>query len=303
MRLTPFFITLGLLSAVACASPEGGSIAEQSLPSVRTGDFDGVPDLIVDVHALATSWVVYDHTLKENACSLREENLTPGQYRLLRFTVGSPNIGTADLYIGDPNVHWDPNGDLNPNDSDGLFEASGCHGHFHYRNYARYELIAKDGTVTKARKTGFCMLDIRPYSPAHKTWGYRSCGTPPDLRFGIPGTPGNQGISVGWSDEYHKWLDGQYFVLDDPNAPAVPPGSYTLRITVNPPFTPAPGESCPVLDSAGFCHGFRESNYNNNVGEVAITIPAHPGKSGYGPGTEKNPPEDELIDDGSTATR
>jgi lysyl oxidase len=303
MRLRPFFTTLGLLAAAACASPDSGSIIEQTQSSTRTGDFDGVPDLIVDVHTLSTSWIVYDHELREGTCSLHEENLSPGQYRLLRFTVGTPNIGTADLYIGDPNVHWDPNGDLNPDDSDGLFEYSTCHGHFHYSNYARYELIAKDGTVTKARKTGFCMLDIHPFSPAHKTWAYRSCGRPPDLRFGIPGTPGNQGVSVGWSDEYDKWLDGQFFVLNDPNAPEVPPGDYTLRITVNPPFTGTPGGFCPAVDSHGLCHGFRESDYDNNVGEIAITIPAHPGKTGFGPGATKNPPDEEGIDDGSDATK
>lgn len=302
MRLTPFVLTLGVLSVAACTGTDNSGLVEQSTSAVRVGDFDGTPDLIVDTHALATSWVVYDHTLKESACSLREENLSPGQYRLLRFTVGSPNVGTADLYIGDPNVHFDPNGDGNPDDSDGLFELSTCHGHFHYRNYARYELIAKDGTVTKARKTGFCMLDVKPFSPAHKTWNYRSCGRAPFPQFGLPGIPGNQGVSVGWSDEYDKWLDGQFFVLDDPNASAVPPGDYTLRITVNPPFPQVAGQPCPVLDSNNMCRGFRESNYDNNVGEIAITIPAHPGKTGYGPGADKNPPEDELIDDESQVT-
>lgn len=304
MRIARSLSVLCLLSAGACTGLDDGglepsrSIAPSS-SAARVGDFDGVPDIVVDVHALAKSWVVYDHTIRENACSLAEENLVSGQYRLLRFTVGTPNVGTADLFIGDPNRHWDPNGDGNPNDSDGLFANDGCHGHFHYQNYARYELIATDGTVTKSRKAGFCMLDIKPFSPAHKTWVYRSCGRAPNLQFGLPGVPGNQGISVGWSDEYDKWLDGQFFVLDDPNAPPVPPGNYILRVTVNPAFPLVAGEACPVLDSNGFCHGFRESNYSNNVGQISITIPAHPGKTGYGPGADRNAPTDELIDDES----
>jgi len=33
---------------------------------------------------------------------------------------------------------------------------------------------------------------------------------------------------------------------------------------------------------AAFCHQFAELRYDNNVGEVLITIPAHPGKTGVG---------------------
>jgi hypothetical protein len=302
MRLTTCVTTLCLLSAVACTGTDNTASIEPAISASRVGDFTGAPDLIVDVHTLSASWVVYDHTLREGECSLIEEHLSPGQYRLLRFTVGTPNVGTADLYIGDPTVHWDPNGDGNPDDSDGLFEFNRCHGHFHFRNYARYELIASDGTITLARKVGFCMLDVKAYSPAHKTWVYRTCGRPPILEFRLPSLPGNQGISVGWSDEYDKWLDGQFFVLNDPNAPPIPPGDYTLRITVNPPFPQVAGQPCPVLDSNGFCHNFAESDYSNNVGEIRITIPAHPGKTGVGPGAVKNPPDDDLIDDETRGT-
>jgi hypothetical protein len=262
-------------------------------------DLDGLPDLIVDARTLATSWVVYDHTLKEGACSLLEAHLAPGQYRLIRFTVNTPNIGTADVFIGDPNRHWDPNHDGDGSDSDGLFENNACHHHYHFRNYALYQLIDAKGKITKARKNGFCMIDIKPYNDdaPPKSWVYRACGRP-----GLPGlpdteVPGNQGISVGYADQYYKWLDGQYFVLDDPNADPIAPGDYTLRIWVNPPFTPTGGEPCRARDSEGLCHMFAESNYSNNIGEASITIPAHPGKTGVGPGAEKNPPDDELVHD------
>jgi len=43
----------------------------------------------------------------------------PGQHRVLRFTVTTPNIGTADVNLGDPNRHWDPNGDGDGSDSTG----------------------------------------------------------------------------------------------------------------------------------------------------------------------------------------
>jgi hypothetical protein len=299
MRMTCCITSAIALLAVACSPAENPFRSGPEFAHVQ--DLDGLPDLIVDVHTLASSWLVYDHEMRESSCSLHEENLEPGQYRLLRFTVGTPNIGTADVYIGDPNRHWDPNGDGNGDDSDGLFENDSCHGHYHFRNYATYELIDAAGKVTKARKNGFCMLDIQPYNDGAppKSWVYRACGRPAVPQFGVPEVTGNQGISVGYSDEYNKWLAGQFFVLNDPHADPVPPGEYTIRITVNPPFTPAGGEPCPFKDPLGFCHNFRESNYANNVGEVRITIPAHPGKKGWGwgPGMESNPPDDDLIDD------
>src|SRR5215510_14568253 len=70
MRLTPFLSALGVLAAVACANPDAAGIADLSkTAAARTGDFDGVPDLIVDVPKLASSWIVYDHVLRENVCS------------------------------------------------------------------------------------------------------------------------------------------------------------------------------------------------------------------------------------------
>jgi len=41
---------------------------------------------------------------------------------------------------------------------------------------------------------------------------------------------------------------------------------------------------------------FKESNYDNNIGEAVIDIPDHPGKKGYGPGGGQDP-VDEIVDD------
>jgi len=265
-------------------------------------DLDGTPDLIVDAKKLATSWVVYDQELKESFCSISEADLAPGRYRVLRFTVNTPNVGDADVFIGSPWKHVDPNGDGSFSDSDGLYEESTCHQHFHFRNYALYQLIdAGTGKIFRARKNGFCMIDITPWAEEVPpgSWVYRSCGN--------SRTPGSgfQGISVGYGDEYFKWLGGQYFVLDgDPNAEAIPPGQYVLRIWVNPPFTPkSKKEPCPARDPQGFCHMFTESDYSNNIGEAFVTIPSgRPGKTGYGPGGGQEP-KDEAIDDENRPTK
>ncbi|HYW05985.1 MAG TPA: lysyl oxidase family protein [Longimicrobium sp.] len=268
-------------------APSEGAVRRLGVP-----DLVGTPDLVVDAAKLASSWVVTDEYLSPNLCSVQEGDVPPGDRRLLRFTVETPNRGDADVAIGDPRTHIDPNGDGNYADSDGLYELDGCHGHFHFRNYATYEMlpVAADGTVgasVMARKRGFCMIDTTPFSNVNgqpKERVYYSCGTPTRA--------GNQGISVGYADTYVKQLGGQYFVLDDPAEP-VPPGQYILRITVNPGFAPVSGQPCPVTNAAtGLCHNFAESNYANNVGQITLTVPNRTGKTG---GTMKTAVD--MVDD------
>ena len=258
-------------------------IAVTAPRAAATQDLVGTPDLVVDTKVLSSSWIVLEETFTSAQCSVEEGNIPPGVHKSLRFSVLINNIGDADLYVGDPLAHMDPNGDGNFADQDGLFEFASCHAHFHFRNYAKYEIlrINADGTLgtpVQARKRGFCMLDTTPNvsdnSPPKGRY-YMNCG---NLTL-----HGNQGISTGFGDEYVKSLPGQLFLLTDPNEP-VPPGKYVIRITANPPFTPVSGEVCPVQDAQGFCHMFRESNYANNVGMVQIEIPDRVGRTGYGPG-------------------
>ena len=237
----------------------------------RTSAQAAMPDLIVRGDILAQQWVVRDENIG-HVCSAEEGNVEPGLRRLMRFTVMTPNIGSADIAIGDPNDHVAAD--------DGLFEFASCHAHYHFRHYATYELIGANGQVWKAAKRGFCMLDTDP-NPAYfgqpaRSPQFRSCG-------GI-GFPGNQGITAGWADTYRFTLAGQYFVLDGGDGqPVVPSGNYQIRITVNPPFKAKRGEACPNVDTAGFCHQLPESDYTNNVVSVPVFIPAHVGRQGAGP--------------------
>jgi hypothetical protein len=295
-----FFLPAVLLAA--CVSTDTRVPTVPDNPLLAHAPTPGVPDIIVDQPMLASSWVIYDETLSPTACDVIEGDVTPGDHRTLRITVNTPNIGTGDLAVGDPNVHYDPNGDGDGADSDGLFELATCHGHYHFRHYATYELYPVNangtlGTVILSAKRGFCMIDVAPYNTPNgqqpTSWVYRSCGR--------VGMPGNQGISVGWADQYYKWLQGQYFVID----PAVvPPGPYLIRIHVNPPFAAKRREPCPAKDTQGFCHQFAESDYSNNIAEIRITIPDRTGKTGYGPGGGQEVPKDaNAIDDENRPTK
>ena len=248
-------------------------------------DLDGLPDLTVRGEVTSREWLVRDEDVSA-LCSAIEGGVTPGTHRLLRMTVMTPNIGDADLYVGDPNATF-VNGD-SP-----LYEYATCHAHYHFKNYALYELVKKnaDGSekVWRAAKRGFCMLDTDP-NPAYmgepaRDQNFMSCGT--------LSSPGNQGVSHGWADTYRWYLGGQYFILDDNGGqqdPA-PPGDYFIRITVNPAYTVS--GDCPLATEStakggrSVCHNFTESDYSNNVAVVPVTIPDHVGRSGHGPAVGK----------------
>ena len=270
-------LLLSLGGAISIAALVAVSVRVDAIGAPAVSN-TGVADLIVRSDVLRDHWLVRSEDLPESFCSVQEGEVTPGVHKLLRFTVTTPNIGTADVFVGDPNDHIALN--------DGLFEFATCHNHYHFRHYAKYELIDGDGHVWRAAKRGFCMLDTDPNpqwldGPVPGPGEYNSCGA--------IGIPGYQGISAGWSDTYNLHLGGQYFVLDggDGQDP-VPPGQYVIRITVNPPFIAGFGEACPFTDTFGLCHQLEESDYTNNVGEVTINIPDRVGRTGVGP--EKGAP-------------
>jgi hypothetical protein len=260
-----------LSAAVLCLILAAGSAFAANKNT--TLDLDGLPDLKLSDN-LGQQWVVRDENLGANFCSVIEGGVEPGLRRLVRFTVTINNIGNADVFIGDPN---DPA-------HNHLFEFASCHGHYHFKNYAVYQLIdPRTGYSWRAAKVGFCMLDTDPVPSVDGT-------EPPRARqfnsCGAIGFPGYQGISHGWADTYRFFLGGQYFVLDggDGQAP-VPPGDYIIRITANPAYSPDRRGNCPLAKdpATGLCHNFPESDYTNNVGEAVINIPAHPGREGVGP--------------------
>ena len=282
------------LLVIACGDdPTTGIRVATERPSlVQNGqDLVGLPDLIVDSKATQNNWVTRVEDFPANFCSVIEGGVTPGTHKVIRFTVTTPNIGDADVFVGSPLAHMDPNGDGDFADQDGLFELASCHAHFHFQHYAEYKLIdPATGVVWKSAKQGFCMLDTDPYNvgTGDGTWNYRNCGS--TTRDGF------QGITDGWADTYVFQLAGQYFVLDGGDGqPPVPPGPYVVQVEVNPAYAPTGGVCPRVTDDAGTCRQFAESDYSNNFGRATVVITEHPGRAGYGP--LKNAPQNTKASD------
>jgi hypothetical protein len=111
-----------------------------------------------------------------------------------------------------------------PVDSDVLYHPD--HQHYHFADFAAYRLYqqAKDGTyrATSKRgvKTGFCIMDTAPVGDSPAPSGpYSACSQ--EL----------QGLSVGWGDEYRRYLPDQWVVL---GRRPLKDGEYALRSTADP---------------------------------------------------------------------
>src|SRR5918912_1302740 len=106
MRFTVLPIACAALLLSGCASQVDRPTAVQSsAPAAHSSgvpDLDGLPDLIVDSKTTQNNWINRVEDLPANFCSVQEGGITPGEHTILRFTVTTPNIGDADVFIGSP---------------------------------------------------------------------------------------------------------------------------------------------------------------------------------------------------------
>ncbi len=133
------------------------------------------------------------------------------------------------------------------------YERAATHSHWHLHRFARYELRTADASarLLRARKMGFCLGDrydanrhLRlPHEPAAAVWTHE-CGR------GLPGLlEVNEGISVGFGDDYAPRLEGQYVDVTRLRA-----GRYLLVHVANP------------------SRALRESSYGNNEASVLVAL-------------------------------
>jgi hypothetical protein len=162
-----------------------------------------LPDLVIMGDELAASIRITQEGFPPDHCAVDECLGGPGIRRLLRFSTGTANLGSVDLVLG------------RPTPSEEEWEYDACHMHYHYLNFADYELVrANDTSVANGHKRSFCLRDDRMVSPG-------AGGAVYDCT--------NQGLSVGWADIYRSSLDCQWIDIT-----GVPAGDYVLRVEINP---------------------------------------------------------------------
>ncbi len=187
------------------------------------------PDLIVDAKWIDPIFTQIEVT--NETCELYEGCVgSTGARLVMLFTAATPNIGSTDLVMGIPANHPE------------LYHYSACHDHYHFDEFARYQLLAGDDAIAATgHKQAFCMLDTVSWAWPNTLQKY-DCA--------------NQGISRGFSDWYEAGLPCQWIDVSD-----VPPGDYTLRITLN---NPRPDSALPLLN---------ERDYGNNTADAVVTVP------------------------------
>jgi hypothetical protein len=192
-------------------APDGtdsvGSPAECGLTACVPGQ--PCADLSIDQNDLVGSILFGERQFDPASCAVDEGCITqPGLRRLLKFDMGTINIGNADLHLGDPTKN-------------ACFTYSLCHQHYHFRGVARYTLYAKDGVTVVAvgHKQGFCLDDVYPIPSL----------SPPPAQPATPFDCTNQGLHVGYEDVYPNDIDCQWIDIT-----GVPPGDYVLSVIVNP---------------------------------------------------------------------
>ena len=228
----PTFTYVGRLSTYAVYNPTCGGTGTTTTTTVPGCVITAPPDLVASISdvSYAVNQSVPSGDVQEGCAGA-----TTGR-SLLRFGVTTTNVGGGgNLAIGPPQC---PDCNLNPGAICGnpLFECSpaGGHGHAHFSDYARYELLdATASVVVLGHKQGFCLRDT-------------TCP---------PGIAPNyicayQGLTAGCGDLYGPSLGCQYL-----DVTGVPPGMYTLRVTVDP------------------LERVIESREDNNVTQMLVNLP------------------------------
>ena len=250
------FLSIGLV----CVS---GSLLRSQQGPCGTQIGPQKPDLIVDQALLQSQIFLSEETFGSSTCVVKDGCVTsPGKHLVIRFNASTANVGKADLVIG------------NPDNCGSLFLIDACQQHYHLKDSADYrvwtlsayqtwvasrdltqpantginatliDMALANGQLITTRKHAYCWNDDAPYLSTAGPAVYNTCDT-------------NQGLSVGWEDQYPPQIPCQFVQIDN-----LADGTYVLEMHVNPDlFLP-------------------ESDYTNNTGAVTFQFTGKHGNTG-----------------------
>ncbi|HVF75724.1 MAG TPA: lysyl oxidase family protein [Acidimicrobiales bacterium] len=225
----PRFALLAALAFVVVAVGPAG--ADDGLDGVLGDPGRTYPDLVPDV----TEVSIAPEVLFDQATSTFYDG-DPIMY----FDTFSQNLGTVpvELTADDPRnitassvsqcVSWRAPYVCREQEQVGGFTWHDEHTHFHYEDFADYELrrftrrglpdFSRRGLIAVSEKVSFCLIDSTAVRPdASPVRFYNVCN------------PVRQGISPGYADIYSADLEGQNFRL-----PGIADGDYALVVTMDP---------------------------------------------------------------------
>jgi hypothetical protein len=245
-------VSAAALLLIACASAGPPSADDESAdtamrPFDRCDPGGPCPDLRLNVDVLRQSVFIETREIDPRSCSVDEGTIEGGgRRRLLRFSTSTTNVGTGDLFLGDPSK-----------DTSGFFEFAQCHGHFHFKGYADYVLKNPDGTIAaNGHKESFCIEDniqgagrALPPRPPERL---QDAGPPPPDTWSpkLRTNCHHPGLHRGWTDAYVNTTEGNWIDITD-----VAPGDYVLSVKVNPE------------------HMIAERSFDNNDAEIPVHVP------------------------------
>lgn len=165
----------------------------------------------------------------------------------LRFATGTANRGDYSLELaGQPSgaaeaialqcIAWPQDRVCSERQEVGTFSWHPQHGHFHFEDFALYELrklrrdgapdLRKKGLVATSGKISYCIIDAQEDEGSQRPLLY---SVPYPLYYSCFTGLGMQGISPGWKDVYSKGTTGQQIPLE-----GIPDGTYALVVKFDP---------------------------------------------------------------------
>lgn len=170
-----------------------------------------------------------------------------GEGTAIRFATGAANRGEYALELsGQPTgpseataqqcVAWPQDRVCSERQSVGTFSWHPEHGHFHFEDFAQYELrrlrangapdMRKKGLVATSGKISYCIIDYEPDDASERSLLYSQ---PYPLYYSCLAGASMQGISPGWKDIYVEQTTGQQIPLGE-----IPDGTYALLVKFDP---------------------------------------------------------------------
>ncbi len=135
------------------------------------------------------------------SCTLVEKCVGAAGWRqLLMFPTGDVNVGSKALDIGRVDYFHNEGGSVLS--EHGVYEYSACHEHYHFSHYGSFSLGDESDSLN--RKQAFCL------QPTSRMWNHELSPLNHPYTNCI-----EQGVAVGWIDEYQMGLECQWLDVTD----------------------------------------------------------------------------------------